>query len=121
MSKLSDKEYLLKLANILYRMFELRFNRDWDDLPEEVKQEYIENAEDLLNQMSEKNILHQLVYAVGYKHGDSYGMVYGPSPSLRHCMEFIPEKSTEAHLLFFDADGDYEIVKIWRRDRWENP
>lgn len=50
----SDKAYILKLAKVLEEMFDMRFNRPWEDLPEDVQAEWIENAEDLLERMTGK-------------------------------------------------------------------
>jgi hypothetical protein len=44
----------LELAQTLYELFEMRFSRDWDDLPEDCQQEWLDNARDLIQRMRPK-------------------------------------------------------------------
>lgn len=41
----------LKLANILYRKFCMSFSREWEDLPADVQQNYIEAADEVIAEM----------------------------------------------------------------------
>ena len=45
------------LANALYEMFELRFSRDWDDLPEEVRAHWLDCALELEHALRGKNMV----------------------------------------------------------------
>jgi len=47
---------ILKLAQVLEEMFNLRFNRRWEDLPEDCQQDFIEAAQELVKRMNENGI-----------------------------------------------------------------
>lgn len=53
LEKYEPKEQSPKLAMFLYKNFDRNFSRDWDDLPEDVQEWYIEKAETLTPKIKE--------------------------------------------------------------------
>lgn len=68
-----------------------------------------------------------LLYAIGFRNPDdpdSYGMFFGPCPTIEECEEHQPyfehgQPHRRCFIFFFDGEGGQHIVAEWRNDRWE--
>jgi hypothetical protein len=45
-----------KIAEYLYKCFEMRFSRDWVDLPADVQLEWLCHADDLINALDREEL-----------------------------------------------------------------
>lgn len=108
----------LRFAQVLCAHYELCFNREWDDLPEDCRDQWIENAQALAAEMGwelEEDPKPDIFYAIGYRDDyGAYGMVYGPVPSLRQCLNFMPEPDPQpCYILEFRRDDKNKILAEW--------
>lgn len=66
-------------------------------------------------------------YAVGFRDSDtpdSYGMFFGPCPTIEECEEHEPffehgQRHRRCFIFFFDGEGGQHIVAEWRNGGWE--
>ena len=48
----NEQDFKLRLAKHLYEMLEFRFSKDWDDLPEDCREDWLSSAGELIERMS---------------------------------------------------------------------
>lgn len=115
-----EDQFHLRLAQSLYEMFDMRFSRQWEDLPEEARAEYMGAAAELIERMTGEPTPPRRppdlpeIYAAGFQYQDKPVSFYaGPMASLERIRDFDPPPGSSTAFIFRIGGRGPEAIERW--------